>query len=203
MKTGFTSLAILAALSLAHTAAAQTVDDRPSGGQDVIIQNTPFASAGGTVRLVAPRPVAPQEDPLNAFSEAQTVDGMIVSLTIDGDTAVLEDAVAARVPRTAANRDGKGLDDSDVVIVTAFAGGREVARAVVPDLVRNTQEGEGLVLMTRRQLSLALAADRPIDRIQVEAPATNARASFNTSASYDWICEADPRNKWCAGRDNQ
>lgn len=203
MKFLLTTAAAIAALSFGHMAAAQTVDDRRTGDQDIIATNAPLASNGGTARMIEPRPVAPEEDPLNAFSQAQTVDGMIVNLTIDGDAAMLDAAVVARVPRTAANRDSKGLEEDDVVVVTGYAGGEVVAKAVVPDLVRNALEGEGIVLTSRRQLSVALAADLPIDRIEVEAVATNARGSFNTSAAYGWICEADPRNKWCVRGDNQ
>ncbi len=188
-------LAIFVGAAVIQSAAAQ-----PAGnGGD---QKAPYASHGGTVRVLPEKAIDPAEDPLNAFAEEQTVDGLVVSFTIDGETITLDSAVVARVPLMAANREGKDLE-GDMVFVTGYAGERVVAKAAVPDVLRNAQEGEGLVLTTRRQLSVVLAADTPIDKVEIEAPATDARASLYTGGAYGWFCEAGAQNKWCLRGDNQ
>jgi hypothetical protein len=142
--------------------------------------------------------VADAADPVNQRVNAQTVDGVVLTITIDGATVTLDAVAPARVPRRVAraNRDPVG----DAVKVTGLIGGKAVATTIAPDNVLNASEGQGLVRTTRRQLAIALATDQPLDSVTVEAPATAAKATLDVRAAYARICEADPRNKWCSGQ---
>ena len=73
---------------------------------------------------------------------------------------------------------------------------RLVADALVDGLL-NASEGGGLVRTDKRQISLALAADRPVDSVTIEALATNARATLDVRQAYSRACEADRNSKWC------
>ena len=158
----------------------------------------PTASHDGKAELRPPRPVAEGEDPLNQLVGRQTVDGVVLSITIDEATVTLDAIAPARVPRRTAraNRDPGG----DRVTVTGLVNGETVATTVVPDNVLNASEGEGLVRTPRRQIAVALATDRPLDEIRVEAPATGAKATLDARPAYARICAADPNNKLCARR---
>lgn len=122
----------------------------------------------------------------------------MLTVTIDGATVTLDAVAPARVPRRVARASRNPVGDS--VRVTGFIAGKAVATTVLPDNVLNASEGEGLVRTTRRQLAIALATDRPLDSVTVEAPATAAKATLDVRAAYARICEADPRNKWCSGQ---
>jgi hypothetical protein len=87
--------------------------------------------------------------------------------------------------------------EGDQVRATAFIGNQSVATTVVPDNVLNASEGGGLVRTDKRQISLALAADRPVDTVTIEALATNARATLDVRQAYARACEADRSSKWC------
>lgn len=158
----------------------------------------PAASHGGTVRVIPPRPVADGEDPLNQKVAAETVDGIVVTVTIDGPTVTLESAVPARVPKrlARANRD----TGENFVRATAMAGGQAVSTTLLPDVVDNASEGGGLVRLTRRQVSVVLAADRPIDSVRIEAPATAASGTVDVRGAYARLCEMDRGSKWCPRR---
>jgi hypothetical protein len=156
----------------------------------------PSASNGGKAELLPPRPLAAEADPLNRRVAADTVDGLILTVTIDGDAVVLDSAVAARVPRKLARAERD--PGPDAVKATALANGQVISTTVVPDTVINAQEDGGLVRTPRRQIALVLATDRPADTVAIEAPATGARASLDVRSAYAEICRADPRNKWCA-----
>lgn len=158
----------------------------------------PTASHGGTVRLTPARPIPDGEDPLNQKVAAETVDGIVVTVTIDGPTVTLDSAVPARVPRRLARADGAAGEN--FVRATAFAGGQPVSSTVLPDVVDNASEGGGLVRLTRRQVSLVLSADRPIDTVRVEAPATAASGTVDVRPAYARLCEVDRNSKWCPRR---
>ncbi|MFT7776587.1 hypothetical protein [Roseateles sp.] len=155
----------------------------------------PLASDGGKAVLVEPRPVAESDDPVNGRVLAGTANGLALSLTIDGGTITLNSVAAARVPMRQArpSRD----DAADTVTITGLSGGRIVASTVVPDAVLNASEGDGLVRLTRRQVSAVLVASTPIDTLQVSAPATAASATLDVRAAYARLCEAAPGHDWC------
>jgi hypothetical protein len=191
---------ILVSAGIARTGWAQTP---PSTGesQESKPAAEPTASHGGKVQVRPPRPVTDTEDRVNQLASNETVDGVVLSITIN-DTAVTLDHVApARVPRrsTGVRRDLEG----DRVTVTGLIGGKVVATTIVPDNVLNASEGGGLVRTPRRQLAVALATDRPLETVRVEAPATGATATLDARAAYARICEADPRNKWCPQEQQQ
>ena len=85
----------------------------------------------------------------------------------------------------------------DMVKATAVSGGQTIATTIVPDTVLNAAEEEGLVRTTRRQISLVLASDGPIDTVEIEALATGARASLDVKSAYAEICEANRDSNWC------
>jgi hypothetical protein len=155
----------------------------------------PTASDGGRAELLPARPVAPDADPVMRLVADTMVDGLVVSVTIDGATVTLDSAVLARVPRRQARADR--AVEGDQVRATAFIGNQSVATTVVPDNVLNASEGGGLVRTDKRQISLALAADRPVDTVTIEALATNARATLDVRQAYARACEADRSSKWC------
>lgn len=159
----------------------------------------PSASEGGKAQLLPPRPVAATDDPVNAKAAADMVDGLALAITIDGSTVTLDSAVPARVPRRLARADRQAGEN--VVKATAYAGAQAVATTVLPDPVLNASEGDGLVRTARRQVALVLAADRPVDRVTIEAPATSASATLDVRAAYARLCEANrDNNKWCSSR---
>jgi hypothetical protein len=178
-------LTVLAGLVACTCAFAQTDERQPM----------PSASPGGKVEIIAPKPLDAASDPVNARSTEATADGLAIMVTIDGSNVTLDSAAFARVPRVLARADRKV--EGDVVRAVAFAGGQRVALTVVPDMTLNASEGGGLVRTTKRQVALVLAADRPIERVEIEAPATNARGSLDVRSAYAEICRADPKNKWC------
>jgi len=158
----------------------------------------PTASEGGEARFIAPRPVDPADDPVNAKVAEATVDGLIVTLTIDGASVSLDGAWPARIPKSAA-RANLNMD-GDAVRVSAFAGADAISEAIVQDPVLYALEGGGLVRQTRRQVVVAVPTDRAVDRIEVEAGATLARTSIDVRSAYDDHCKADPRGKWCPNK---
>jgi hypothetical protein len=189
----------LLATMIATSAWAQAPSPSPGQAQaEPAGVGRPTASQGGKAELTPPRPVAESDDPVNKRVAADTVDGVVLTITIDGGSVTLDAVAPARVPRRVAraNRDPVG----DAVKVTGLIADKVVATTVVPDNVLNASEGEGVVRTTRRQISVALATDRPLDTVVVEAPATAAKASLDVRAAYARICEADPRNKWCPGQ---
>lgn len=184
------SLAALLPLAASHAQA-------PTGpaGQAAQREPAPSASDGGKVEVIPATPVAPDADPVMRLVAEATVDGLVVSVTIDGASVRLDAAVLARVPKRQAR--GDRAVEGDFVRATAFAGGHVVATTIVPDNVINASEGGGLVRTEKRQLSLALSADRPVETVVVEAPATGARASLDVRPAYARACEADRNSKWC------
>ncbi|HEY1132369.1 MAG TPA: hypothetical protein VGF12_23390 [Roseateles sp.] len=177
---------VAALLMLAGAASAQTNEPTKSA---------PQASDGGKAVLVEPRPVAESDDAVNAHVLAGTANGLALSLTIDGSTVALNSVAAARVPLRQArpSRD----DAADTVTITGLSAGRIVASTVVPDTVLNASEGDGLVRLTRRQVSAVLVANTPIDTLQVSAPATAASATLDVRSAYARLCEAAPGHDWC------
>lgn len=181
--------------AVATPAIAQTqsnVDDSAA-----TVAGDPFASDGGQATIARAGPIAAETDAVNAQASADTVEGLILSVTIDGAQVRLDSAMPARVPRTHA-RPREALQ-GDVVTVTGMASGEVVARNTVPDTVLNAHEQDGLVRTTRRQIALVLATDRAVDTVRVEAPATQAAQSLDVRAAYANFCKAEPRGKWCPG----
>jgi hypothetical protein len=169
----------------------------PAAPAEPSVQAAPIASDGGKAELLPPRPLAESDDALNKAVAAQTTDGMVIVITIDGALITLDSALPARVPKRHARSSRAGA--GDVVKASAFAGGQLVSSTVVPDTVLNASEGGGLVRTEKRQISMVLALDRPIDTVSVVALATAASASLDVRAAYARICEADRTNKWCPG----
>lgn len=155
----------------------------------------PTASHGGKAELLPPRAVAEADDPVNQKAATDSVDGVVLTITIDGANVSLDGAALARVPRRAARGDRDPVGDA--VKVAGMIGGKVVTTTIVPDNVVNASEGGGLVRTTRRQIVVALATDRPLDSVSVEAPATAAKATLDVRAAYARICAADPRSRWC------
>ena len=180
-------LSTLGALALASAVSAQ----QPALER----QPAPFASPEGKAEIIAPRPVQPAEDPVVRFVNETTIEGLVVSITIDGKAVTLDGASLARVPRKQARADRKV--EGDAVTATAMAGAQVVATTVVPDNVLNAEEGRGLVRTERRQLVIALAADRPVDKVVIDAPATGARGELDVRGVFARMCEMDARSKWC------
>jgi hypothetical protein len=153
------------------------------------------ASDGGTVELLPEQPVADPTDPANVRSSADTVDGLAVVVTIDRGTVTLDSAALARVPRHLTQADRKLA--GDLVKASGFSKGQLVTTSVASDNVVNAEEGGGLVRTEKRQVAIMLAADRPLDRVDIEAPATNAKGSVDVGSAYALICDNDPKSKWC------
>jgi len=191
MRTLFLSVPILL---LTVTASAQDADRAvdPFTGVEMTASDGGRAVQGGT------EPLADDADPLNQMVRAETTDGLVVALTIDGAAVRLDAATPARVPLSIAKarRDTGG----DSVIVVGYAGGAEVARTEIPDQVLNASEGSGLVRNTRRQVVVPLATSRPIDEIEVTAPATSARARLDVSGAWQPYCDREGRSAWCVKR---
>ncbi len=145
------------------------------------------------VRDLPPRSIAAAEDSLNAAVVASTVDGLVVVVTIDGPTVHLDAATPARIPKARSTGGG-----GDRVKAAGFAKGARLSEVDVPDGVVNTQENVGVVRLTKRQVIIPLPAPRPIDTVEVSAPATGATARLDVRAAYEAYCKATQRNeKFC------
>lgn len=160
------------------------------------------ATYKANIRDIPPRPVAEADDPVNRFVAANTVDGLVLALTIDGDRVTLDRATPARVKKPRMRKEARtGAGDSAPITATGFAGGREVSHATVSDQVINVQEdfehrgGGGLVRLTRRAVQIALAAPVPLDRVEISAPATNARATLDVRPAYAELCRVTQGDK--------
>lgn len=186
-------LALAWAAAAAWMPACAQTQDKP----DAVVAGEPVASDGGRATITRTEPVAEGTDPLNALVAADTVDGLLLSFTIDGSQVRLDSALPARVPRAQARP--RQNPQGDMVTVTGLANGAEVARNVVPDPVLNASEGQGLVRTTKRQIALVLATERALDTVRVEAPATQASQSLDVRDAYAPYCKADPRGPWCPG----
>lgn len=163
------------------------------GGQQEMPR--PTVSDGGKVEMLPARPVEETADELNGLVMAETVDGLVLAVTIDRSAVTLDSAMPARVPRSSTGSDRKVA--GDIVRATAFVGNEAIATTVTPDNVVNASEGGGLVRTERRQIVIALAANRPIERVEIEAAATGARATIDVRTAYAAFCKADPGGKWC------
>lgn len=203
---------LLAVVALAGPAAAiaQPATTGPGGPQDPrdpradaalerLGVGRPQASDGGEATLSAPVPVPEDQDPVNQRVAADTVDGLVLAITIDGSAIRLDSASPARIPKAAQRANREGFGEGGSVRATAFAAGQRAGSVEVPDNVLVASEGDGLQRQTRRQLTIAIPVDRAVDRVEVEAPATNARASLDVGAAYEAWCRGDPRGRWCPG----
>jgi hypothetical protein len=165
-------------------------------GLALLVAAPAFAQKEPAGREPGPRPVAAANDPVNRKVAAETADGLVVVVTIDGPSVRLDSATAARIPRTAPQRGPKG---GDRVTAVGFAGGARVSEGSAADQVLNAQEGGGIVRLTKRQVTISLLAPRAIDTVEVSAPATGASGRLDTRGAYAAFAEAcrsgkgDPR----------
>lgn len=154
-----------------------------------------------------PRPVSEAEDPLNRLVSNETVDGLVVAVTIDGTNISLDQAMPARIPRiTRVDRLGSG--DLSPVTAIGYASGVRVSEAQAPDSVLRALDdwnGRGqTVRFTRREVVIALPAPRALDTVEVIAPATGARARLDVRSAYaPWCRAATERNPMCPGSPEQ
>ena len=177
------------------TAATPGNPDRPNPDRP---NPDPSNSDGASQAVViSEKPVADADDPVNRQATADTVEALIVSLTLDGGQARLDSAVPARVPRGVIQ---KRQDEGDRVTVVALAQGQEIARASVPDQVINIEENKGIVRLTRRQISLAVPMGRAPDRLQVLAPATGVDMAVDPAPMLAMWCQGDRPGVWCPRR---
>jgi len=158
-------------------------------------ETRPTASDGGKVEIVPTRSLDENADQLNKLVAAETVDGLVLVVTIDRSSVTLDSATPARVPRRLTGLERKTA--GDVVRATAFVGSDSIASTVTPDNVINASEGGGLVRSDRRQVTIVLAADRPIESVEIDAPATGAKARLDVRPAYAQYCKADPAGRWC------
>lgn len=187
----------VAALALASALLCDPVQAQVQPSRDGAAEpaQPPSASHDGKTQLIPARALPESEDELNRLSQAQTVDGLVLVLTIDRTSITVDSAVPARVPRRQAR--SERVVGGDLVRATAFASGQAIATTVVPDTVLNASEGGGLVRTERRQIALVLAVDRAVETVVVEALATNARATLDVRQAYARACETDRNSKWC------
>ena len=168
----------------------------------------PSAAQEARVRDTPPRPLAEAEDPVNRLAEAQTVDGLVLTVLIDGPAVTLQQAVAARIPRkpqplALSERE----EDFASVIAYGYAGGRQVSRAHVPDSVIRALDdwtGRGqTVRVTRREVVIPLPAPQALDSVVVIAPATRAQARLDVRRAYALWCREGGQSPYCptGGRD--
>jgi hypothetical protein len=149
------------------------------------------------IRDTEPRPLAPADDPVNKYVQKSTVDGLVVVVTIDGTVVTLDSATPARIPRAARPRTNQS-PVPDTVTATGFSGGAKISVVQVPDQVVNTQEGVGIVRVTKRQLSFSLVAPRALDTVEILAPATGAKAQLDVRPAYANLCRGDkPNPQYC------
>ena len=136
------SIFVLALVSGAGDIRAQErgAEDPGDGGQEIA---APVASHGGRVELVPGAPVQEDDDPVNRLVASETVDGLLLSITLDGATASLDSAVLARIPKRLARPDRQV--HGDAVEVRGLIDGQEATRTTVPDNLVNASEGDGLV----------------------------------------------------------
>lgn len=191
MKLTLTIVLMLAWL----LANGQTQDDDQESRMESILASPPTATRGGVASVSRPQPLAESDDTVNQLVSATTTDGLVLSILIDGTHIELLSAYPARVPIHLASSERN--DQGDLVRAVAMAGGQQISTTVVPDLVINSLEGEGLVRVERREISLVLQADVPLDSVEISAPATDANAVIDVRQAYARWCEADPRGPWC------
>lgn len=164
----------------------------------------PTAPVQPKIRDLPKTPVKDTDDPVNRFVADQTVDGLVLSVTIDGASITLDQAVPARVRKTARKPTGQG--DYAPVTAIGFAGGARISEVAVPDSVIralddwNTPHLGALVRVTKRQVVIPLAAARALDTVEVTAPATGAHARLDVRAAYADYCRAG--DQAAKGRDN-
>lgn len=185
-------------VAFAQTGSTAMTGDR---NRALLDRPLPTASHGGKVQLLPSQPIAESADPVNQQVAAETADGLILTVTIDGTLVTLDSAIPARIPRRLARADRKTGGDS--VKATAIADNMPITTVVVPDTVLNASEGEGIIRTKRRQITLVLEADRPIDTVTIQALATGASASLDVRPAYSRICDADRTSKWCSPRAKQ
>lgn len=146
------------------------------------------------VRDLEPRPVAAAEDPVNQQA-ASAVDGLVLTVTIDSTAIRLDDATLAKIPEGAAKQGAS--DSTGRVTAVGFAAGNRVSEGSAPDGVLNVQEGVGVVRLAKRQVVISLPAPRPLEEVEVSAPATGATARLDVRSAYDLYCKGRRDDKNC------
>lgn len=167
----------------------------------LLIAASPLLAQEQQVRDTPPTPISEAEDPVNRLVASETVDGLVVAVTIDGTNIRLDQAVPARIPRAARTR-LEGTGDFAPVTAVGYAGGVRLSEASSPDsVVRALDDWRGrgaLVRVTRREVVIALPAPRALDTVEVTAPATGARARLDVRAAYaPWCRAGTERNPMC------
>ena len=156
------------------------------------------------VRDIPSRPVPETEDELNRFTAANTVDGLVITVTIDGPNISLDQATPARIPNKP-RLQIKGEGDLAPVTAVGLASGARVSQATVPDSVLRALDdwgGKGeTVRVTRRQVTIPLSAPSALDSVEVSAPATGARATLDVRSAYAELCRASRgSSNYCPGQ---
>ncbi len=160
------------------------------------------------IRDLPQTPVPDAQDQVNINAASQTIDGLIVVVTIDGPNVTLDRAVPARVRRLSRRPTGEG--DYAPVSAVGFAAGARIGEATIPDGVMralddwNTPHRGALMRFTRRQVVIPIPAPRALDTVEVVAPATGARARLDVRAAYADYCRAGAAardNPMCPGGD--
>jgi hypothetical protein len=165
----------------------------------------PKPPAQPTIRDLPKTPVKDADDPINRLVANETVDGLVLSVTIDGANVTLDQATPARVRKVARKPTGQG--DYAPVTAVGFAGGAQISQVAVPDSVIralddwNTPHNGALVRVTKRQVVIPLAAARALDTVEVTAPATGAHARLDVRPAYADYCRAGQAAQG-QGRDN-
>jgi hypothetical protein len=167
----------------------------------MLVIASPTLAQEPRVQDTQPQPVSEAEDPVNRFVANETVDGLVVAVTIDGSSITLDRATPARIPKVARTVQA-GTGDLAPVTAVGYAGAVRVSEAQSPDSVLRALDdwnGRGsLVRVTRREVVIALPAPRALDTVEVMAPATGARAKLDVRSAYAPWCRAAPeRNPMC------
>lgn len=157
----------------------------------LLIAAAAHAQVATSVRDVPARPLAPANDPVNQQVAATTEPGLVIVLTIEGDSIHLERATPARVPK--AKRDSAAAGDR--VTAVGYAAGARISTTTVPDAVLNVQEGVGMVRVTKRQVIMPLPAPRALDTVVITAPATGATARIDVRAAYAEYCRGGNKDR--------
>jgi hypothetical protein len=157
----------------------------------LLIAAAAHAQVATSVRDVPARPLAPANDPVNQQVAATTEPGLVIVLTIDGNSIHLERATPARVPKRSRDTTTAG----DRVTAVGYAAGAKVASTTMPDAVVNVQEGVGMVRVTRRQVIIPMSAPRALDTVVITAPATGATARIDVRAAYAEYCRGGNKDR--------
>lgn len=143
-----------------------------------------------------PRPLAAADDPVNQWVEAGTVDGLMLTVNVDGPTITLASAQPARIVRPRKASDVSG----DRVTVRGLSSGAEISTLTVADPLVRVVEREGIVRAEQRTLHLALPTPSAVDEIEVHVSVSGAKARFDVRPYYAEICRVLAEHPLCRQR---